>query len=588
MTERVLNGKKFCAAMITVAVFIVSVPLLSDSLIFGHDVIFHIQRIEGLKDGLLSGQFPVKLYGHFFKDYGYPVGYFYPDLFLYIPAIFRLLGFSMLFSYHVFLFIITVGTAFIAWYAFTKLFEYLLEGSNETAHVYGAVAAICYTGSLYRLIDLYVRSAVGESVAMCFFPLALISLFLLLKGKKASWIGLTIGVTGVLESHILSALMLFFAMLFMCLFFYKRVLDKDVLKQLFKAVLFIILLNLWFYAPFIGMYEIYDFHIKFDLKAASLIYVFSWDKLFDYKFFIGILPFIAIALVCFSLKKLKEHRRIFSAFLSCGILLMGILFLISPLMDWQKVSIIPIIGEKLGVLQFSMRLMVFGSLLISVILAIIFVKIRLIFISFVFVLESMFYLTMSDVTYENFMLALRYEDKIALVNALPNLKDTEVEHIPMSSLHMATNYSFFPYIDYFYGDTPISNFQKFNDDTKLNFWESVINEDLSLLDPNEIKPSYAVVDFSRISTKLALKTKTEAETAIMLPLWYFPKCYGATIDNKSAEVFEMAEHRLGIKVPEGEHEIKIFAKQRTPYRNACIISLIGLALFVFAIKRETV
>ena len=39
----------------------VSLPLFSGFLFYGHDLTFHLLRIEGIKDGLLSRQFPVRM-----------------------------------------------------------------------------------------------------------------------------------------------------------------------------------------------------------------------------------------------------------------------------------------------------------------------------------------------------------------------------------------------------------------------------------------------------------------------------------------------------------------------------------------------
>ena len=64
-----------------------SYPLYTFYLQYGHDLLFHLFRIDGIADGLQSGQFPVRLYGNDLNGYGYGVSMFYPELFLYVPAL---------------------------------------------------------------------------------------------------------------------------------------------------------------------------------------------------------------------------------------------------------------------------------------------------------------------------------------------------------------------------------------------------------------------------------------------------------------------------------------------------------------------
>lgn len=59
-------------------------PLLNEYIIVGHDLAFHLNRIEGIKKGLLSGQFPVRIHPTHFGGYGYATPIMYPEMLLYI------------------------------------------------------------------------------------------------------------------------------------------------------------------------------------------------------------------------------------------------------------------------------------------------------------------------------------------------------------------------------------------------------------------------------------------------------------------------------------------------------------------------
>lgn len=75
--------------------FISSLPLFVNYMVRGYDFEFHMMRIEGLAKGLMSGQFPVKLQPGWMNGYGYPVSVMYGDLLLYLPALLRILGFTL-------------------------------------------------------------------------------------------------------------------------------------------------------------------------------------------------------------------------------------------------------------------------------------------------------------------------------------------------------------------------------------------------------------------------------------------------------------------------------------------------------------
>lgn len=144
----------------------------------GHDLNFHLYRIEGIKDGLLSGQFPVRLHPTHNHGYGYISSSLYPELFLYFPALLRLLGASPVAAYHIFVFSINGMTAWIM---------YVCAKGMARSRYAGLLASVLYTLSTWRAVNLYHRAAVGEALAMLFFPLLLYGLYLLLAGDCRKW-----------------------------------------------------------------------------------------------------------------------------------------------------------------------------------------------------------------------------------------------------------------------------------------------------------------------------------------------------------------------------------------------------------------
>lgn len=80
------------ALMVLGAAAFSCMPLLWGGVFDGHDMLFHLNRIEGIASGLRCGQFPVRIHASTLLGYGYAASEFYPELFLYIPAILRNMG----------------------------------------------------------------------------------------------------------------------------------------------------------------------------------------------------------------------------------------------------------------------------------------------------------------------------------------------------------------------------------------------------------------------------------------------------------------------------------------------------------------
>ena len=224
-----------------------SLPIMNHFLIRGHDIYFHLMRIEGLAEGLRCGQFPVRIQPVWYGDFGYAVSVFYGDLFVYFAAILRLLGFSLQNAYKGYLLLCNAATVCIAGYSFGKIFK------NAYVGVFGSAL---YSLAVYRLVNLYTRGALGEYTGMAFLPLILYACTLLLDKerkkenlKKGSFL-LGIGMAFILQSHILTAELTVLMLCGVVLLFAKRVFRKEVLLNGLRAVLIAVGLSLWFLVPF--------------------------------------------------------------------------------------------------------------------------------------------------------------------------------------------------------------------------------------------------------------------------------------------------------------------------------------------------
>ena len=92
---------------------------------------------------------------------------------------------------------------FISFYSFKKMFN--------TAG-WGICGTCVYMLAAYRITNLYVRAAIGEYTAMTFLPLVIYGIYRIYftdKNKKLiDHLPLILGVSGIIQSHILTCEML--------------------------------------------------------------------------------------------------------------------------------------------------------------------------------------------------------------------------------------------------------------------------------------------------------------------------------------------------------------------------------------------
>ncbi|HOO28648.1 MAG TPA: hypothetical protein PLU43_09295, partial [Lachnospiraceae bacterium] len=226
---------------------IVSIPFYGSYLPLMDDFAFSYIKIEGIRDGLLDGQLPVRIHPNTQLGYGYALPYFYPELFLYFPAVLRLLGFSIMEAYKIFVFTVNFATAAIAFYSIQKIFK---------NHLIALSGSFLYTFSIYRLIDVYRRASIGEYLAMIFLPLIIAGLFLILSEDtktpqyKRNSFPLLFGLTGLACSHILSCEMAGIFILLALILCAKRTFQKERLLLLVKTALGTLFLTAGFWIPF--------------------------------------------------------------------------------------------------------------------------------------------------------------------------------------------------------------------------------------------------------------------------------------------------------------------------------------------------
>ncbi len=239
------------ATIIALTIF-TSTPILSYFMPGGDDLPFHLSRIEAIKTSFLTGQFPNRISSYWNNGYGYASAILYGELFLYIPALLRIIGFSVQGAYKFYILTVNLVTILISYYCFWKVFR------NSRAALFGSAI---YSLAPYRLVTIFLRGAVGEYTAMLFFPMIFYGLYRMYANEsddadfKRSWVPALLGYSGLIQSHTLSCVMVgIFSGLF-CIVFIKKTLQPKRLLQLIKMGVGIVLLNMWYIVPFIDYFR---------------------------------------------------------------------------------------------------------------------------------------------------------------------------------------------------------------------------------------------------------------------------------------------------------------------------------------------
>lgn len=370
------RGSVLCIGLI---VLFACVPLMTNYLLSGQDLTFHLMRIEGLAEGLKQGQFPVKMQPVWLNDYGYPVSTMYGDLFLYVPAVLRIIGFSLQASYKIYLVMIQIITA---------INTYLCCKEIAEDRKLGVVGCFLYVFATNRMTNIYYRAAVGEYTALAFLPLVFLGLFYLLGEKertkaeqKKVFFLLVMGYTFMLESHMLSFNIAIVFSIIYCLFHFKKFLQN--FWFLVKTALITIGLNLGFLVPMADYMISHDMKVKYASQIENMqehgLFLSQLFQMFrfpvslsgnvmngvggDMAIGIGLAYMLMLALFvwelccCFWRKKKglanegmiqTEPVRIFVIFLLC--LVMSCYFF-----PWHAISKIPVLGSILTPYQFAWR-----------------------------------------------------------------------------------------------------------------------------------------------------------------------------------------------------------------------------------------
>lgn len=331
----------------------------------GHDLWYHMYRLGAMAVELENHPFtlPIRILSDTYNGYGYGAPLYYGDVFLYIPAFFVSLGFDIVLVYKLFIIAIFWGAFGVSYYS-AKLIS---KDSN-----YNLLFAYGYTLSTGFAMNLCIRSAIGEVLAMVFMPLVFASFYGLLyknDSKSKYIILLALSMCSVALSHMISLLLCGIVLIVWALMEWRIVFCKGKWVEILKAAVLMLASSASFLFPMFEQMlyqkvqtpgnndyqkqafldysiEWMDYFIPYDVKkAVNSLLNMGWDTEFWHPGAIGL---FAIVIIVFSLMfkiKLSRKEKIVY-FASLGFLLaLGI----APVMNIAK--------EFLSFMQFPWRIL---------------------------------------------------------------------------------------------------------------------------------------------------------------------------------------------------------------------------------------
>lgn len=349
---------------------ICSFSVISNYQVWGHDIEFHWSRIVGIAEGLMSGNFPVRIQPGWSNDYGYAVSVFYGDTLFYIPALLYVACVPLVYTYKFYLLCINVGTIGIAYFCYKRL--------SQDKYIAVACTAL-YCVSINRIVNVFVRAAVGEYSAYMFLPLVLLGVKEILcadtkeYSKKHSWMFLCIGMTGLIQTHVLSVEMTCIMLGIMVIALNRRLLHWEIISAFLKSIVAAVFINLGFLVPFLdysgqGLEIFNDKDDSIQGYGLSLYELFSLGTISNgnarmsttglvrripVSLGLGIIIVIVLIFIVLACAVWNESEKRHMLFV-LGIAGLG-LFMSTYYFPWNRLAAIPFVHNMASSIQFPWR-----------------------------------------------------------------------------------------------------------------------------------------------------------------------------------------------------------------------------------------
>ncbi len=505
------------------------------------------------------GQFPPRwaLDVHF--TYGSPYPEFNYQLPYYIGYLFNKVGFSLFYSY----------TLTLALSLFIGAFGMYLFAKKYTTSFASLAAAVLYTYTPYRAIDVYVRGTIGESFALAIFPWILYSLARLKEKQNLKNILLLgISVSLLILSHQPSTA--FGLPILVGIYFLVELLRRNYkfILSVFAGLFSSFLLTSYYLIPVFAEkgfikevlpFNLYD-HFPF---IWQLIYspwgygASNWGPYDDMSFQIGIVNLVVLlaAIVLLIIKSVRNKKA------EKGYLIATILatFFVIFMMNIRS-SFIWNIFPFTNAIQFPWRLLSITTIL-SAVLFVFFIK---------NISGKLLAIFSSIIIIASFSLTVAYfrpgeitatPDNYFLRRYLPNQVLQSGEKVSSEYLDYTENYMPLPVNATRPTDVPSARVTSILQAAQIN-----------------------ITDSNPFNTKASISS--DIDSFININVFYYPG-WDISIDNKPVDVILDQYGAMKVFVPAGDHFLTIKYLDTPVRRISNIISLVAWISIVFLIIKQS-
>ena len=508
------------------------------------DITFHLNRFVGLANAFEEGQILPKIYPYANNGFGYATPLFYCDLFLYPFAILYHFGLSAVWCYKLcVLFYTTLGNIFI----------YLIFKKETNNRKLSLLASFLYLTCSYHLLNIFIRGALGEILAMTFVPLVLYAIYRILVKHEDCFIFLGISFSLLVQSHLISSLLygiFFFCMIVVFLIMNRKdfSLIKKTIITIIKGTTLALLLCAWYLLPMFEQMYSQTFWLSVNSQYnninTTIQPVSDLIRSSSYKF----IPGIGIVLVLFNILYLLVKKNKYITIIIIYILFMYLIIF----------GLIP--GTILNVAQFYFRFYI---------------------VIFPLSIIVMLYV-LSELKYKNILIV--FSILILFTNAVvTNIKmmnDGEYylnNNATINEVNSITSYKY--NLDYNHDELggaeylPYTEYMDYNNDLLA----------IKYIDKNKQMIDY-IYEYDRHFSSIEFICDNEDELELLLPLSYY-KGYKAyeMIDGvyKNIDISINEKYKLiVVSSTSGRHKYKVIYENTTIQQVSLIASFIALGTII--------
>ena len=508
------------------------------------DITFHLNRFVGLANAFEEGQILPKIYPYANNGFGYATPLFYCDLFLYPFAILYHFGLSVVWCYKLcVLFYTTLGNIFI----------YLIFKKETNNRKLSLLASFLYLTCSYHLLNIFIRGALGEILAMTFVPLVLYALYRILVKHEDCFIFLGISFSLLVQSHLISSLLygiFFFCMIVVFLIMNRKdfSLIKKTIITIIKGTIIALLLCVWYLLPMFEQMHSQTFWLsvisQYNNINTTIQPVSDLIRSSSYKF----IPGVGIVLVLFNILYLMVKKNRYITIIIIYILFMYLIIF----------GLIP--GTILNVAQFYFRFYIVIFPLSIIVMLYVLSKLKYQNVLIVFSILILF--TNAVVT----NIKMMNDGEYYLNN---NATINEVNSITSYKYNLDYNHDELGGAEYL----PYTEYMDYNNDLLA----------IKYIDKNKQMIDY-IYEYDRHFSSIEFICDNEDELELLLPLSYY-KGYKAyeMIDGvyKNIDISINEKYKLiVVSSTSGRHKYKVIYENTTIQQVSLIASFIALGTII--------